>query len=415
MSPIGPGARTLAWLVSVWSVMGLASDRVWANEAGTNRARPVIPVRATIPDGKPQSSVPVPVSGLPSRDATMSALDNGVDCLIEPYATVEVATAASGIVKSVTVDRGHAVKSGQVLVQLDAEVERANVARERARVDFASKKYDRMKHLFKEQMVSEQQLEEAKSENDLAVAELRKATELLNQRTILSPLSGVVVEKYISPGELVENKKVVKLAQVHPLNVELIASVPMLGIFKSGTRMQIFPEGNASTPLEAEVKLVDRVVDAASGTFRVRLELPNPGHQVAAGVRCKAKLMQVKAKPTGDKTAAAERRKPSVAKQPPKPKQEDQASKPPAPIEAVTSDQAAGEAAKRDTNHTGAPTGVTADSRGAEQSAPASRASSGGANEQSFDKDGWPISPPEPAARRKPKANAPADGWTGWD
>lgn len=40
----------------------------------------------------------------------------------------------------------------------------------------------------------------------------------------------------------------------------------------------------------ARVTVVDRVVDAASGTFGVRLALPNPGHRIPAGLKCKVRL-----------------------------------------------------------------------------------------------------------------------------
>jgi len=214
----------------------------------------------------------------------------GLDCLIEPNLTVEVATSASGILKEIRVDRGYLIKKGEILAILENEVEKANVAHARARVEFATKKFRRMEQLQKEQMVSMQQLDEAKAEHDLAVAEYQKAAELLRQRTITSPLSGVVVEKFVSVGEMVENKKIVKVAQVDPLNVEIIAPVSMIGGFSAGARVLVFPEGPVQGPLEASVKLVDRVVDAPSGTFRVRLELPNAKSEIPAGVRCRAKL-----------------------------------------------------------------------------------------------------------------------------
>lgn len=230
-----------------------------------------------------------------------------LDCLIEPNKMVDLATSVSGIVKFVNVDRGDIIKAGQVLAQLEAEVEKANVAHSSARVEFASKKYRRMQELYKEQMVSAQQMEEAKTENDLAVAELRKASEMLHQRTVLSPFHGVVVERYVSPGELVEGKKVIKVAQINPLRVEVIVPIALLGEFKMGAKMQVVPEGPVAGPFEATVHLVDRVIDAPSGTFRVRLALPNPNHQISAGVRCKAQFAPIKVTTPKTKAVAVER------------------------------------------------------------------------------------------------------------
>ena len=241
----------------------------------------------------PAHAVAAPSAGVPS-------VADGLECLIEPYMTVDVATSATGVVREVYVDRGNYVKEGQVLARLEAEVEKASVAQAQARVDFSSKKYERMQELYKERIISAQDLDESRSEDALARAELQKANELLKQRKIVSPLSGVVVERHVSPGEFVESKKIVKVAQIHPLSVEVIVPVSMLGEFKIGGKVTVFPEGPVSGPLEARVKLVDRVIDASSGTFRVRLDLPNPRYKISAGVRCKARL---------DKPSAQQRRR----------------------------------------------------------------------------------------------------------
>ena len=50
---------------------------------------------------------------------------------------------------------------------------------------------------------------------------------------------------------------------------------------------EVRPEKPGGGVLEASVKIVDRVVDAASGTFGVRLELPNPEYRLSAGLKCK--------------------------------------------------------------------------------------------------------------------------------
>lgn len=225
---------------------------------------------------------------------------------------VDLATGVSGVVKVVNVDRGDIIKAGQILAQLEAEVEKANVAHSSARVEFSSKKYRRMQELYKEQMVSAQQMEEAKTENDLAVAELRKATEILHQRSVFSPFHGVVVERYVSPGELVEGKKVIKVAQINPLRVEVIVPIALLGEFKMGDKMLVTPEGPVGGPFDATVQLVDRVIDAPSGTFRVRLALPNPNHKISAGVRCKAQLAPKTIEKPKETTLATPSKKPQA-------------------------------------------------------------------------------------------------------
>ncbi len=217
--------------------------------------------------------------------------ESAMDCIVEPYKTAELASSTSGVVKFINVDRGDSIELGQVVAKLEYEVHQAGVQLANARVKFTAKKLVRMRELFKKKMVPSQDLDEAITERDLAVAEHRKEVELLKQRIVKSPLSGVVVERYFSPGEYVENKPILKIAQIDPLNVELIAPVSMLGEFKTNAKVIIYPEGPIKGPLEARVTRIDRVIDASSGAFRVRLELPNPGLKISAGVSCRAMLV----------------------------------------------------------------------------------------------------------------------------
>ena len=52
----------------------------------------------------------------------------------------------------------------------------------------------------------------------------------------------------------------------------------------------VMPEAPVGGSYSATVTVVDRVVDAASGTFGVRLELPNTDHALAAGLKCRVRF-----------------------------------------------------------------------------------------------------------------------------
>lgn len=242
------------------------------------------------------------------------------DCLIEPWQVVEIRSPVEGIIDKVTVQRGDTVRKGQVLVELQSAVERSAVesARYRAqmvgrvslaqsRLDLAAKKLVRAKELSRQNYVAAQALDEAEAERKLAESELRDATEtqelakleyrraveLLNQRTIASPLNGVVVDRLLNVGDLAEagtgRKGVLKVAQIDPLRVDVVLPAALFGQLRLGQRAEVVARGSPVRH-EAVVKLVDRVVDAASGTFVVRLDLPNPTGSLPGGVRCQAQF-----------------------------------------------------------------------------------------------------------------------------
>jgi LysM repeat protein len=106
------------------------------------------------------------------------------------------------------------------------------------------------------------------------------------------------VERFLHPGEYVEDQPILKLAQIHPLNVEVILPVEMLGSVKAGMGATVKPEAPVTGFYTAKVKIVDKVVDAASGTFGVRLELPNPDYQLPPGLKCKVVFLELEKQAT---------------------------------------------------------------------------------------------------------------------
>ncbi|MBE0597923.1 MAG: hypothetical protein IH614_11695 [Desulfuromonadales bacterium] len=59
---------------------------------------------------------------------------------------------------------------------------------------------------------------------------------------------------------------------------------------KKGMRGEVIPEAPVGGKLQAEVIIVDRMVDAASGTFGVRLQLPNASLRVPPGIKCRVRF-----------------------------------------------------------------------------------------------------------------------------
>jgi RND family efflux transporter MFP subunit len=240
-----------------------------------------------------------------------------LDGFIEPYEVVNIGTGVSGIIDSMNVDRGDIVKKGQILANLDTRVEKTTVdlIREKAameattdlanaRVEFATREQERRKELFEKGIIPDydmdegqtnlviarKELQEVEESKQIARLELKQAEAVLARRIILSPINGVVVERYLAPGELASDKPILKLAQLDPLNVEVIAPVSLLGSIRVGRKVQVIPEGPLGKTYVGKVKIVDRVVDAASGTFGIRIELSNRDLSLPAGLKCRVRF-----------------------------------------------------------------------------------------------------------------------------
>jgi RND family efflux transporter MFP subunit len=242
-------------------------------------------------------------------------------CLIEPYVRIALHSSITAPIAAIMVDRGSNVRKGQVLVTLDSSTEQAalEIAKYRAvmegtvksaeaRLSHAKARLDRSEQLRKQSFVSAQDRDDAEAEMRVAMADLLEAKDNrelakleaqrlkaeVNRRAITSPINGVVTERLQSPGELAQIGDaaiaILKLAQTDPVRVEVVLPAAMYGKTKVGDRIAIKPEAPFTGSYRAVVKVVDRVIDSASGTFGIRLEIPNPKGNVLAGVKCTAEM-----------------------------------------------------------------------------------------------------------------------------
>ncbi len=242
-----------------------------------------------------------------------------MDGFIEPYLVVNLGSEVTGVLEQVTVERGDFVKEGQVLAVLDSRVERAtteliktrfemeaNVELRQARLDYAQREKDRTEELYNKGIIPDQDMDEVQTGLAIAQAELKAAREqktitglelkqaeaVLDRRSIRSPINGFVVERFLSPGEQVGDQPILKLAQLDPLNVEVIVPVSMIGRIEVDQRAEVRPEDPVRGTYTGKVTIVDRVVDAASGTFGVRIELANRKFALPAGLKCRVRFLK---------------------------------------------------------------------------------------------------------------------------
>lgn len=245
-------------------------------------------------------------------------------CLIEPEQVADVGSSVTGVIAELAVALGDNVEAGQTLVRLRADVERANahvaglrtqvdaeVKAAQANWDLARQKVHRTEQLVGQSFVSAQALDQAQAEAEVAAQKLKLAQSQqkiyareevvaqaqLGLRTLRSPIKGVVVERYSNLGERVEDRPVMRVAAIDPLRVSLMVPIAQYGQVAVGNALLIRPELPGIAPVRATVTYVDKVVDAASNTFRVRLSLPNPGNRLPGGLRCKADWSALAAAP----------------------------------------------------------------------------------------------------------------------
>ncbi|MFT5572829.1 MAG: membrane fusion protein (multidrug efflux system) [Cryomorphaceae bacterium] len=209
------------------------------------------------------------------------------ECLVEPAVVLVLSSPVAGVIQSIGVGRGDRVWRGQTLVKLHAGSEQAAVELAQAKLEFSAREVKRAEELFRENFTSEYSVDEATTTAKLAEVELKQAEAILAQKTLTSPISGVVVQRLAQVGESVGNDEILRLAQINPLHIEVVLPVDQLNTVTEGMGATIYPQAPFGGEYSAKVQTVDNVIDAASGTFGVRLKLKNPGNKIPAGLRCK--------------------------------------------------------------------------------------------------------------------------------
>lgn len=240
-------------------------------------------------------------------------------CVMEPKAVIKLGSAEEGILEEFLVERGDLIQQGQVVARLNSDLEEVNVevARvraqsdvevesSRARLEYRESEAARIEQLHAKKIVATKSMDEAAVERRLAVfalraaelqrktarLEYRHAKARLDRRSINSPVEGVVIERNMAVGEYAhEQVPIMTVAQIDPLNVEVFVPIGLYGSIAVGMPAEVEPEAPIGGVHRARVTVVDRVFDTASGTFGVRLALPNPEGRLPAGLKCKVRFL----------------------------------------------------------------------------------------------------------------------------
>ena len=204
-------------------------------------------------------------------------------CLVEADQVAEIGSPVTGIIAAIQVERGDTVRRGQVLATLRDLVERAQIGVARSRVeieaeiqaaraslDLAEDRYRRARDLHERNFVSVQAVEQASAEMRIAKQKLQQAHDLqkvsqrelelaearLGDRVLLSPFDGVVTDRYLTVGERIEDRPLLRIAKLHPLRVEVVLPNTLYGSVSRGMEAEILPDLPGLGELSAKVTRV---------------------------------------------------------------------------------------------------------------------------------------------------------------
>jgi len=225
-----------------------------------------------------------------------------------------ISSRAEGRVVTVQADLGQQVSAGDVVALVEsAEVGqvRGDLERARANLDIARRNYDREKRLFDQQITPQKELLEAESamksaeaDYNSAVARLRAVGAAEGEGAafgLVTPITGVVVERNASPGQVVgPSTNLFTVANLRHLWITVDVYEADLSRVRLGAPVAVTPAALPGESFAGRVTYAGGVVDPASRTFKVRVQLDNPVLRLRPGMFAQVRVATTRTPASAD-------------------------------------------------------------------------------------------------------------------
>lgn len=215
-----------------------------------------------------------------------------VDGLTQPFKLVRVSSPVQEIITEITIKEGDTVKTGDILAKLydereQSEFRRAEEVLRKREFDFKSSSSLATDRITSREKVLTAEIELALAKEDIALAKSK-----LDERTIQSPLDGIVIRRFKESGESVDRiEPLFEVVDIRQLYLQFHVPADVAASIDPDKPVTFWAKDTPDQTAQAKVEFVSPAADAASGLFRVRLLYDNkPEAALPAGIRVTAKF-----------------------------------------------------------------------------------------------------------------------------
>jgi membrane fusion protein (multidrug efflux system) len=190
------------------------------------------------------------------------------------------------VVSAIRFDSGEVVKQGQVLLELDSSVERAQLASAQARRDLARLSADRSRALVKENVIARSQADSDDATLKSTSADAAALQAQIERKVVRAPFSGRLGIRQVNLGQyLTPGTAITVLQAVDAVYVDFTLPQQQLGAIAVGTPVQIHVDGpGPGTPGEGAIAAIDPTLDAATRSIKVRAAVGNKDDRFRPGM-----------------------------------------------------------------------------------------------------------------------------------
>ena len=242
--------------------------------------------------GPPPESVATAVANEDSWEGTLSAVGT-----VAAVRGVAVSNESPGVVTAIHFESGQTVRAGQILVELDTSVERAQLASAEARKQLADVGAGRSRALAEREAASKAQLDADEAQLKTSTADFAALKAQIDRKTVRAPFSGrlgirtVNLGQYLQPGTAVT-----VLESLGSVYVDFTLPQQYLGEVKTGTPVRVTIAGAGHEPLAGTVGAVDPTLDSVTRTIKLRASVPNNKDRLRPGMFVNVEVVRAEKK-----------------------------------------------------------------------------------------------------------------------
>jgi len=204
---------------------------------------------------------------------------------LEAHEVIQVVGEVNAIVKRIRFAEGQPVAAGATLVELDDREIRADASRATALSEQAKANFDRAEKLSAQEVVSKQQLDDARATYKVAEANEAVSSARLAKTRIRAPWAGLIGRKKVSPGAYIRSgDEIAELARVDEMKVTFAVPERYLNDLSVGIPVEISTPAYPGESFRGRVTVVDPIVDPTTRTVQVVARIPNPGRRLRPGL-----------------------------------------------------------------------------------------------------------------------------------
>jgi len=191
----------------------------------------------------------------------------------------------AGRVKAILFTEGQRVSRGQLLVQLDDQLQAAQVAQAKAEMSIAEANHKRNQDLVSQNFISKRTVDESAAALDVARAKLELAVATQQRLKILAPFDGVTGLKQISVGDyLKDGADIVNIEDIDAVLVDFRLPERFQSKIRPGQKAQLSVDALPGRPFTAHVQAVDPLIDANGRSVGIRGCVDNRQRQLRPGM-----------------------------------------------------------------------------------------------------------------------------------